>query len=63
MQCGGAGAFGLTPSRPETIDRPMGLLDRIQITPKGAEPPEAIDVNDRHEIQIAWPGRTSRFTQ
>ena len=34
----------------------MGILDRINITPRGAEPPEAIDVNDRQEVQIAWPG-------
>ncbi len=34
----------------------MGLLDRIGPTPKPSGPPESIDVNERHELEIAWPG-------
>jgi DUF971 family protein len=34
----------------------MGLLDRIQLKPRSSDPPEAIDVNEKHEVQIAWPG-------
>jgi DUF971 family protein len=34
----------------------MGLLDRIASRPPPAGPPESIDVNERHELVIAWPG-------
>ncbi len=34
----------------------MGLLDRIRIRPPPAAPPEAIDLNERGEFEIAWPG-------
>ena len=34
----------------------MGLLDRIGSKPKPSGPPESIDVNERHELEIAWPG-------
>jgi DUF971 family protein len=34
----------------------MGLLDRITLQKVAAEPPEAIDVTDRNEIRILWPG-------
>lgn len=34
----------------------MGLLDEISFKKRDAEPPEAIDVTARGEIQILWPG-------
>ncbi len=34
----------------------MGLLDRIAFRPRHSGPPEAIDVTERHEIRILWPG-------
>jgi DUF971 family protein len=34
----------------------MGLLDRITLQKHAAEPPEAIDLTARNEIQILWPG-------
>ncbi|HZZ83759.1 MAG TPA: DUF971 domain-containing protein [Anaeromyxobacteraceae bacterium] len=34
----------------------MGLLDRILSRPRPAEPPESIDVTDKGELEIAWPG-------
>jgi DUF971 family protein len=34
----------------------MGLLDRIASKPPPSGPPESIDVNERHELEIAWPG-------
>jgi DUF971 family protein len=34
----------------------MGLLDRISFQQKTAEPPEAIDVTEKNEIRIRWPG-------
>lgn len=34
----------------------MGLLDRIPSRPPPAGPPEAIDLNERGEFEIAWPG-------
>jgi DUF971 family protein len=34
----------------------MGLLDRIALTRHTSEPPEAIDVTGRNEVQILWPG-------
>lgn len=39
-----------------TIYPAMGLLDRIRIRPPPAAPPEAIDLNERGEFEIAWPG-------
>ena len=34
----------------------MGLLDRISAKPHPSGPPDAIDLNERHELVIAWPG-------
>lgn len=34
----------------------MGLLDRVAFTRQDVEPPEAIDVTDRNEFRILWPG-------
>ncbi len=34
----------------------MGLLDRIAFKDRPAEPPESIDLDDRHEFVILWPG-------
>jgi DUF971 family protein len=34
----------------------MGLLDRIALTKHASEPPEAIDITGRNELQILWPG-------
>lgn len=34
----------------------MGFLDRISFTKQHAEPPEAIDVTARGEIELLWPG-------
>jgi len=35
----------------------MGLLDRIPARrPAQAEPPESIDVSERGEVEITWPG-------
>jgi len=34
----------------------MGLLDRITFRKQGAEPPEALDLTERGEIRIVWPG-------
>jgi DUF971 family protein len=34
----------------------MGLLDRIQFRKASAEPPESLDVNERNELHIVWPG-------
>ncbi len=34
----------------------MGLLDRIPSRPPPVAPPDSIDVNDRGEFEIAWPG-------
>jgi DUF971 family protein len=35
----------------------MGLLDRIQFRQKpGAEPPQSIEINERNEFLVAWPG-------
>ena len=34
----------------------MGLLDRIDFRKSSAEPPESLDVTDRGELQIVWPG-------
>ncbi len=34
----------------------MGLLDRIASKPPLSAPPESIDVNERHELEIAWHG-------
>jgi DUF971 family protein len=33
----------------------MGLLDRISFRKQDAEPPEAIDVTERHELRVRWP--------
>jgi DUF971 family protein len=46
----------LTPGCIHTIYPAMGLLDRIRIRPPPAAPPEAIDLNERGEFEIAWPG-------
>jgi DUF971 family protein len=46
----------LTPGCIGTIYPAMGLLDRIRIRPPPAAPPEAIDLNERGEFEIAWPG-------
>jgi DUF971 family protein len=34
----------------------MGLLDRISLQKVSSEPPEAIDVTEKNEIRILWPG-------
>jgi DUF971 family protein len=34
----------------------MGLLDRIALTKVASEPPEAIDLTARNEVQIQWRG-------
>lgn len=34
----------------------MGLLDRIQFKQGATAPPERIDVGERGELKIAWPG-------
>lgn len=34
----------------------MGLLDKIQFKKNDEEPPEAIDVTERGELRLAWPG-------
>ena len=34
----------------------MGLLDRISFQKASAQPPEAIDLTERNEIRILWPG-------
>jgi DUF971 family protein len=34
----------------------MGLLDRISLGKRDAEPPEAIDVTEKGEVRILWPG-------
>ncbi len=34
----------------------MGLLDRIQFAAAPVEPPEAIDLTERQELAILWPG-------
>lgn len=46
----------MTPGCIRTIYPAMGLLDRIRIRPPPAAPPEAIDLNERGEFEIAWPG-------
>ena len=46
----------MTPGCIGTIYPAMGLLDRIHIRPPPAPPPEAIDLNERGEFEIAWPG-------
>ncbi len=34
----------------------MALLDRISFRKDTTEPPEAIDVTERNELRIRWPG-------
>jgi DUF971 family protein len=34
----------------------MGLLDRVSFTKQHVEPPEAIDVTEKGDVRIAWPG-------
>lgn len=35
----------------------MGLLDQIEFKkPKNDEPPQSIEINDKNEFLIAWPG-------
>jgi DUF971 family protein len=34
----------------------MGLLDQIQFKKVGTEPPQSIEINDRNEFLVAWPG-------
>jgi DUF971 family protein len=46
----------LTPGAERRIYPGMGLLDRIPVRPPPAAPPEAIDLNERGEFEIAWPG-------
>jgi len=46
----------LTPAPRPAIYSGMGLLDRIPSRPRPAEPPEAIHVNERGEIEITWSG-------
>lgn len=46
----------MTRGGPDAIYRAMGLLDRIPSRPPPAGPPEAIDLNERGEFEIAWPG-------
>jgi DUF971 family protein len=36
----------------------MGLLDRITFRKSSTEPPESIDVTERGELHIVWPGGT-----
>ena len=46
----------MTAAPPADIYRPMGLLDRIPSRPPPAPPPEAIDLNEKGEFEITWPG-------
>jgi DUF971 family protein len=46
----------LTPGRIGIIYPAMGLLDRIRIRPPPTAPPQAIDTNERGELEIGWPG-------
>ena len=46
----------MTPAPRRRIYPAMGLLDRIPSRPPPASPPEAIDLNERGEFEIAWPG-------
>jgi len=34
----------------------MGFLDSLSLPKQPAEPPESIDVTERNEIRILWPG-------
>lgn len=34
----------------------MGLLDHVSFRKQDVDPPEAIDVTEKGEIQILWPG-------
>lgn len=34
----------------------MGLLDRLSLRKQDSEPPEQIDVTERGEVRIVWPG-------
>ena len=34
----------------------MGLLDRMTFKPTTSAPPESIDVTERGELRIVWPG-------
>lgn len=34
----------------------MGLLDQIQFKKATTEPPQSIEVNEKQEFLIAWPG-------
>ena len=36
----------------------MGLLDRMTFKPSTSAPPESIDVTERGELRIVWPGGT-----
>lgn len=38
------------------IFKSMGLLDRIGSKPPPSVPPESIDLNERGEFVISWPG-------
>jgi DUF971 family protein len=34
----------------------MGFLDGLQLRKVGVEPPQSIEVNERNEFLVAWPG-------
>jgi DUF971 family protein len=34
----------------------MGFLDRLSLKTTSSAPPESIDVNERGELHIVWPG-------
>lgn len=34
----------------------MGLLDQIQFKSRVTPPPDSIEVNDKNEFLVAWPG-------
>jgi DUF971 family protein len=34
----------------------MGLLDQIQFKQAVTDPPQSIEINDKHEFLVAWPG-------
>lgn len=34
----------------------MGLLDQITFKKTGTEPPQSIEVNEKQEFLVAWPG-------
>ncbi len=34
----------------------MALIDRIQFQKVAAEPPQSIEINEKNEFLVAWPG-------